>query len=87
MLRERLSEQGIEVEKFQVEVATAEDFSSGQQGQTGDSPSGGASGGRNESSRDSIDYRRLRRDDPPPRLERSASPELRPLGCQTNRWT
>ncbi|MCC6512154.1 MAG: flagellar hook-length control protein FliK [Pirellulaceae bacterium] len=65
VLRERLSEQGIEVDKFQVEVATADEMQS-DTGQTGGSLSSGSFGsgtgeGRDSGSASAVDYRRLSR--------------------------
>lgn len=62
LLRERLSEQGIEIEKFQVEVGQQEDLSGGN-GQA-NSFAGNGSGSQNESTSTEYDYRRTARAQP-----------------------
>lgn len=59
LLRERLNEQGIEIEKFQVEVGQQEDLSGGN-GQT-NSFAGNGSGSQHESTSTEYDYRRTAR--------------------------
>jgi flagellar hook-length control protein FliK len=64
VLKDRLSEHGIEVEKFQVEVGQQEDFASSY-GQGGNSFGGGAESRQGESASSAdIDYRRALRGSP-----------------------
>ncbi len=60
LLRERLNEQGIEIEKFQVEVGQQEDLT-GNNGQP-NSFAGNGSGAQRESTSTEYDYRRVARE-------------------------
>ncbi len=78
VLKERLAEQGVEIEQFQVEVSSGTDFATDSQGNQ--AFTGGSSGGNNQSTRGDIDYRRFTRDNlaADSSLNRSRSSQVAP---------